>query len=145
MYCSFPDLLSKQSTLGVITMFPITITISNDDQLQAVLRAMAGQAYSEQKAITAEPKVVVKPAPKVEAKAEPKAEELPPLNDNPFDGDTDNAPTVQEVSAAILGLAKVKGRDAAVSILKEYGVAKVPDLKPEVYRDVLESVALAHQ
>jgi hypothetical protein len=36
--------------------------------------------------------------------------------------------TYEEVSAALLGLAKRKGRDAAIELLSEYGVARLTDL-----------------
>lgn len=46
-------------------------------------------------------------------------------------------PTYDQVAKAITALAKAKGRDVAVGLLKEFGVAKGPDLKPEQYADAL--------
>lgn len=43
----------------------------------------------------------------------------------------------QEAATAITKLASSKGRDAAVSLLKKFGVAKGPELKPDQYAAVV--------
>ena len=43
--------------------------------------------------------------------------------------------TYDQVKAAITRAANAKGRDAVLILLKEFGVAKGPDLKPEQYAD----------
>lgn len=50
--------------------------------------------------------------------------------------------TLQQVADAIIGLANSAdgGRDKAVSILTQFGVKKVPELKAEQYAAVLEAV-----
>jgi len=50
---------------------------------------------------------------------------------------------VPEVNTAIIALAKAKGRDAAVAVLKQFGVAKVPELKAEQYADVIAAAKKA--
>jgi len=50
---------------------------------------------------------------------------------------------VAEVNAAIIGLAKARGRDTAVAVLQQFGVVKVPELKPEQYADVIAAAQKA--
>ena len=56
-----------------------------------------------------------------------------------------DAPTIAiaDVNAAIIGLAKTKGRDAAVAVLKEFGVAKAPELKADQYAAVVAAAKKA--
>ncbi|AAR97700.1 hypothetical protein ACLRAE_12450 [Bordetella bronchiseptica] len=49
----------------------------------------------------------------------------------------DAAPTYQDTADAVTKLARVKGRDAAVAVLSKFGAAKLPDVKPEQFADVL--------
>jgi hypothetical protein len=44
---------------------------------------------------------------------------------------------VAEINAAIIALAKARGRDAAVAVLAQFGAAKVPELKPTQYAAAL--------
>jgi hypothetical protein len=53
------------------------------------------------------------------------------------------AVSVADLNAAIIGLAKSKGREAAVAVLTQFGAAKVPELKPSQYADVLAAVKAA--
>jgi len=46
-------------------------------------------------------------------------------------------PTYQDTAAAITKLARAKGRDAAVAVLSNLGAAKLPDVKPAQYADVI--------
>lgn len=71
---------------------------------------------------------VAKPEPKPEAPVEQPAAEA--AADTP-------AISIADVNAAVIGLAKAKGRDAAVAVLKEFGVAKAPELKVEQYAAVV--------
>jgi len=91
--------------------------------------------------------VVAKPEKAAKAKAEPKVEapieKAPePVAEQPAAADAP-AIAVADVNAAIIALAKAKGRDAAVGVLGKFGVAKVPELKPEQYADVLAAVKAA--
>jgi hypothetical protein len=51
--------------------------------------------------------------------------------------------TLAQVADAIIDLANNHSRDAAVKILSDAGVKRVPELKPEQYADVLAAVAKA--
>jgi hypothetical protein len=53
------------------------------------------------------------------------------------------APTYQDAAAAVTNLAKTKGRDAAVAVLTKFGAAKLPDVKPEQFADVIAACAEA--
>lgn len=46
-------------------------------------------------------------------------------------------PNYQATADAVTKLAREKGRDAAVAVLKEFGAAKLPDVKPEQFADVI--------
>jgi hypothetical protein len=50
---------------------------------------------------------------------------------------------IADVNAAIIALAKAKGRDAAVAVLGTFGVAKAPELKAEQYADVVAAAKKA--
>jgi hypothetical protein len=50
---------------------------------------------------------------------------------------------IGDVNAAIIALAKAKGRDAAVALLGTFGAAKAPELKPEQYADVVAAAKKA--
>lgn len=138
-------------------MFPITITIANTAQLNAVMAALATGADVAKEAVAPAPKpkatpaktaapaptqptaeAVQEPAPenKVEPSATTQAADAPAADDTP-------AIAVADVNAAIIGLAKAKGRDAAVAVLGEFKVAKVPELKPEQFAAVLAAVKKA--
>lgn len=51
----------------------------------------------------------------------------------------DDAPevTYQDAAAAITQLSKVKGRDAAVALLKKFGASKLPEVKPEDFAAIV--------
>ena len=51
--------------------------------------------------------------------------------------------TLQQVADAIIDLANNHSRDAAVAILAANNVKKVPELKPEQFKGVLDAVAKA--
>lgn len=56
---------------------------------------------------------------------------------------TGDVPTYQQTADAVTKLAKVKGRDAAVGVLKQFGAAKLPDVKPEQFGAVVAACAAA--
>jgi hypothetical protein len=139
-------------------MFPITVTITNTAQLNAVMAALAtgGEAVQEVAAAPAPkqkttPAKTATPAPtqptaEVEAAAAPEKKPEPSATtqaaDAPAAADTP-AIAVADVNASIIALAKAKGRDAAVAVLQQFGVAKVPELKADQYADVLAAVKKA--
>ena len=53
------------------------------------------------------------------------------------------APTYQDAANAINAVAKAKGRAAAVAVLAAFGAAKLPDVKPEQFADVIAAAQKA--
>ena len=119
-------------------MFPMTITINNHDQLNAVLSALgtpgvpgveAAPAPTPEPAVkaAAAKKQKVEPAPEPAATPEPKAEPAPAAGEA----------TYQDAAAAITKLSRLKGRETAVALLSEFGASKLPDVKPDQFADVI--------
>lgn len=111
--------------------------------LTAVLRKTAARD-----ATTTSPEVVVPPANPKHAKAASTSivTEAPPAVPVPADGvQVKSAPvlesaapvlasvTYDHVKAAILKLSQIKDRQAAATLLNEFGAARGPDLAPEQY------------
>ncbi|RQS79770.1 hypothetical protein [Burkholderia seminalis] len=58
--------------------------------------------------------------------------------------DADAAPvTYEQASAAVTGLAKTKGRAAAIDVLKKFGASKLPEVKPEQFAALVKACAEA--
>jgi len=51
--------------------------------------------------------------------------------------------TYQQAAKAVTALAAAKGRPAAVAVLEQFGVAKLPDVKPEQYEAVVAACEAA--
>lgn len=66
------------------------------------------------------------------ATPEPKEEVAPAA-----DEDEGPAATYQDAATAITQLSKVKGRDAAVALLKKFGASKLPEVKPEDFNAIV--------
>lgn len=129
-------------------MFPMTVTISNPAQLNAVMAALnvagieaaktspcVGHAVETAKEEAKGKATTKKEAAKTEVKDEPKAEAEKALHghaNNPPD-----APTYQATADAVTKLAREKGRDAAIAVLTKFGAAKLPDVKPEQFAAVI--------
>lgn len=84
-------------------------------------------------AVVTEAKVVEKA---VEQKTQP--EETKAVNQAETFPDGEGV-TYQDAAAAITKLSRTKGRDAAVALLSKFGAAKLPDVKPEQFADVIEA------
>jgi antitoxin (DNA-binding transcriptional repressor) of toxin-antitoxin stability system len=127
-------------------------------ELIAVWNKLAGQAKTIDAKVEAgatgeitaggKPVAEIKPEKAAKAKAEPKVEAAAPAAEPEQPAATpaaEAAPAIAiaDVNAAIIGLAKAKGRDAAVAVLKEFGVAKAPELKPEQYAAVVAAAQKA--
>jgi hypothetical protein len=132
-------------------MFPMTITISNPAQLNAVMAALnvggielpkttpvAETVKEEAKATKTEQKVGEK------ATADQKPEALAQMTageaEKALHGHANNqahAPTYQDTADAVTKLARAKGRDAAVAVLARFGAAKLPEVKPEQFAAVI--------
>lgn len=106
--------------------------IDKSDKIDTVTAAGAPVEAKPEKVAKVEK--APKAEPKVEAPAEQAAEQ--PAADVP-------AIAIADVNAAIIGLAKAKGRDAAVAVLKEFGVAKAPELKADQYAAVVAAAKKA--
>ena len=126
-------------------MFPMTVTINNKAQLEAVIQALGDASdYTKAKAIHDEPdapeqqgkkqtaaKTVEKPSP--QSTASTKVEE-----NNPTASD---APSYDDVSKAIIELAKA-GREHALGLLNDYGVKTAKELHPDQYFTVIQSAKM---
>ena len=53
------------------------------------------------------------------------------------------APTYQATADAVTKLARTKGRETAVAVLTKFGAAKLPDVKPEQFADVIAACEAA--
>lgn len=136
-------------------MFPMTVTISNPAQLNAVMAALnvagiespktspcAGHAVETAKA-EAQAAAATETAQATET-AEQKPEALTQMTaaeaEKALHGHANNpadAPTYQATADAVTKLARTKGRDAAVAVLNEFGAAKLPDVKPEQFAAII--------
>lgn len=127
-------------------MFPMTVTISNPAQLNAVMVALGvaiavpdpekaqaevAQNTASSKLISSAEAVVEKPAPAPEAPTPEAA------------GAADVAVTYQATADAVTKLARTKGREAAVAVLKTFGATKLPDVKPEQFAAVIAACEAA--
>lgn len=143
-------------------MFPITMTIHNPTQLNAVLAALsieqpvpapaaavkeatakkpdgaAQTAETKPTATTAAAESSQSVAAETGMTAAQATEALYGHADKPAD-----APTYQDAANAINALAKAKGRAAAVAVLAAFGAAKLPDVKPEQFADVIAAAQKA--
>lgn len=136
-------------------MFPMTVTISNTAQLNAVMVALnvgvaeqtkpspcvghaVETAKEETKAAAEVAKVADKPEALVQMTGSEAAQALHGHANRPAD-----APTYQDAAAAITKLSKTKGRDAAVAVLTAFGAAKLPDVKPEQFADIIAAAEKA--
>ena len=134
-------------------MFPMTVTISNTTQLNAVMAALnvgvaeqakpspcVGHAVETAKEETKAKveKAADKPEALVQMTGSEAAQALHGHANRPAD-----APTYQDAAAAITKLSKTKGRDAAVAVLTAFGAAKLPDVKPEQFADIIAAAEKA--
>lgn len=130
-------------------MFPMTITISNNNQLQAVLAAMA-EPTAEQTSVS-----VKKEAPKdkatnakkqeVAATTQPTAEaavadvqsEKADNSEQSEKAEGESPATYEDAKKVVLALSAKKGRTALEALLKDFGATKLPDVKPEQYGELI--------
>ena len=125
-------------------MFPMTMTISNATQLSAILAALNVDQIVE-----------VKPEAKATPKKEAKAEEKKPEAAKPEvartqttaeapdapDQKAENsvaAPALKydDVAKAVLAVSQKHGRDAAIGVLKQFGLETLKAAKPEQFADI---------
>lgn len=121
-------------------MFPVTITISNPAQLNAVMAALnvAGIESPKTSPCAGHAVETAKETAKTEVKDEPKAEaQAAAATETAQATETADAPTYQATADAVTKLVRTKGRDAAVAVLNEFGAAKLPDVKPEQFAAII--------
>lgn len=127
-------------------MFPMTITISNPAQLNAVMAALnvAGIESPKTSPCAGHAVETAKQTAKTEVKDEPKAEaQAAATTETAQATETADAPTYQATADAVTKLARTKGRDAAVAVLKEVNAAKLPDVDPSNFGKVIALVEAA--
>lgn len=147
-------------------MFPMTITIANTAQLNAVMAALNVDAQAPV-AVTKEvaaapsgkskatPAATANPAPTQptaeavaaaapEKKAEPSAT-TPPAAASAASPATPKAeaPSYQDAATAITKLSRTKGRDTAVALLAKFGAANLKEVKPDQFADVIAAATEA--
>ncbi|MDZ4056832.1 MAG: hypothetical protein U1D69_07665 [Polynucleobacter sp.] len=131
-------------------MFPVTVTISNNAQLQAVLAALSFVQPAEQTSVSSKsdsPKEKATTAKKQETPVttQPIAEAVvadaqsdKADNSEQSEKAEDESPaTYEDASKAIIALSKAKGRDAAVAVLEKFQAANLKAVKPEDYAAVI--------
>lgn len=127
-------------------MFPMTVTIHDRAQLSAVLAALndAPEVSAEvapRKAKTEKPlpekAAAPSPIPEKTPTPEPQAEKTEVAPTPAPEAQAADAVTYQQAADAVTKLAKTKGRDIAVGVLKQFGAVKLPDVKPDQYAAVL--------
>lgn len=141
-------------------MFPMTITLNNPAQLNAVIAALnvaveqpapqaavvkeAAAPAGKQKANAAKTESAATTAPTAEAADAPAtttASPAPSPTTPPAAASSAAAATeavsYQETATAITKLSRVKGRDTAVALLAKFGAANLKEVKPEQFAAVL--------
>lgn len=141
-------------------MFPMTITINNSAQLNAVIAALniaveqpapqaavvkeAAAPAGKQKEAAAKTESAATTAPTAEAADAPAtttASPAPSPTTPPAAASSAAAATevvsYQETATAITKLSRLKGRDAAVAVLAKFGAANLKEVKPEQFAAVL--------
>lgn len=169
-------------------MFPMTVTVSNPTQLNAVMAALGFTGAAQASPCTGHAVESAKEEAKTKAKKDSKPEKAqaevanntasstsevsiapteavveqpaPEAATSPATGAADvvqmtgaeaekalhghannpaDAPTYQATADAVTKLARTKGRDAAVAVLNEFGVAKLPDIQPNDFQKVIDA------
>lgn len=123
-------------------MFPMTVTISNPAQLNAVMAALnvAGIESPNTSPRVGHATETVQATETTEQKPEALTQMTAAEAEKALHGHANNpadAPTYQATADAVTKLARTKGRDAAVAVLNEFGAAKLPDVKPEQFAAII--------
>lgn len=148
-------------------MFPMTVTVSNPAQLNAVMAALGvallgtGTPCAAHDAETVREEAKTTPAKEAKPKAgkkqeaaKPEAAPTPTTVEEPAapeqkadtsEAKTDSAPaaTYDDAANAVTKLARTKGRDAALAVLSKFGATKLPDVKPEDFAAVIAATVEA--
>lgn len=139
-------------------MFPVTITLHNPAQLNAVLAAMGAvkavedletkvRASAADQVDTKKAKTGPKPdaapntapTPTASASSESSStESTQTAEDEKSETTEQSTATYDDAKGLVKEVAKTKGRDAAVGLLQRFGVSKLPDLNPDQYGALVE-------
>lgn len=99
-------------------------------------KPVSGETYTNEQMLKDAVEVAnaANPEPKTKAKpkAEPKVEQTAPAAEVSY----------ADAAAAVTKLSRLKGRDAAVSLLSSFGAAKLPEVPAERYADVVRQVEM---
>lgn len=107
----------------------------------AAADAIIEKAQKSPKAQAAEAKITASSTPETNQPAEaaaPKSAPEAPQPEQPGAAGVNEQPTYEETAKAITDLAKAKGRDAAIAVLTIFGIAKLPEAKPEQFAGIIE-------
>ena len=133
-------------------MFPMTVTISNPAQLNALMAALNVAGIESPKTSPCAGHAVETAKEEAKGKAtttqaaEQKPETLTQMTageaEKALHGHANNppdAPTYQATADAVTKLARTKGRDAAVAVLSKFGAGKLPDIQPHDFQKVIDA------
>lgn len=111
----------------------MSLELAINENTQAIRDMIAALMANGMPAPAAKAKPAAKAEPKVEAPtyAEPKS--VAPATTIDY----------QVAATAITKLSRIKGRDAAVALLAQFGAAKLPDVKPEQFEAIIAAVDVA--
>ena len=121
-------------------MFPMTVTISNPAQLNAVMAALNVGGIESPKTSPCVGQAATETTQAADQKPEALTQMTAAEAEKALHGHANNpagAPTYQDTADAVTKLARTKGRDAAVAVLNEFGAAKLPDVKPEQFAAII--------
>lgn len=121
-------------------MFPMTVTVNNRQQLDAVLALLAAESVSAP--LQAPTQTDAPSAAPTKVSASAKTKPAKPSAEAPA---PEQAATYQDAAVAITNLARIKGRDAAVAVLAKFEASKLPDVKPEQFAAVIAAATAAAQ
>ncbi|BBE09809.1 Putative uncharacterized protein [Mycoavidus cysteinexigens] len=127
-------------------MFPITVTISNQAQFNAVM-ALFQNADNE-------PVINTSPAINAKSKTAPKKETVKKDSSAPANLTTTEVPailvankqptyTYEEAAKVLLEFSKTDGYGTVKAVLRQFGANNLPEIKPENYAAVIEAVMAA--
>jgi hypothetical protein len=126
-------------------MFPMTVTINDSIQLNAVMAALQSgsqiAATTPAAAVAADVKTTKPASTKKEAAKQEAAAEAPVETPNPEEAATSYV--YQDAADAITKLAKAKGREGALAVLQKFDIAKLPDAKPEQFAGIIAAAEKA--
>ena len=110
--------------IAVMKGAQVAVPVVVAEETAAVEETKPAKKGKPEKAETPKQEPVATPEPK---------EEVAPAADE----DEGPVATYQDAATAITQLSKVKGRDAAVALLKKFGASKLPEVKPEDFNAIV--------